>query len=312
MFGLVLDWHAVFALNIPLGLLAILVNAMSLPRSKRAARRSLDLIGAALLVAGVCALLLGAQRSSVWLDAGGVVVLGAFVWWELRAAEPILPMRLFRDRTFSGLNAGSLLLGLAVTGVLVYLTVYVQLAQGVTPTQAGLSLLPLSLGMVAASTVAGLLATKLGRFRPFVLVGAPIATLGMVLLSTLDVDTSIGTVRAYALLVGVGAGLMQQMFVLGVQNSARAEDLGVATASTTFFRTLGGSLGAAVFGAIFAGRTGGSTEPAVTVTAMTTVFLTAAALGAVIFVVTFLVPDRPLRELDQESLALAELGLGAE
>ncbi|WP_018684892.1 MFS transporter [Actinokineospora enzanensis] len=311
--GVPLDWHAVFALNIPLGVLAIIVNALLLPKSPRRRAPRLDLLGAVLLVAGVSAGLLALQRDGSWqLGVAAVVVLVGFVLWEKRAAEPILPIRLFRARTFGMLNLGSLLLGAAITGVLVYLTVYVQLAQHVTPTQAGLSLLPLSLGMVGSSTVTGMLASRLGRFRVFILAGAPLLAVGGVLLSTLTADSSIWLVRVYALVVGIGSGLMQQMFVLGIQNDAADQDMGVATASSTFFRTLGGSLGGSVFGALLTAQlttSGGAPTPAAYVTAMEPVFLTVSAVAVVIFLSTLPVPDRELRDLDEEKLALAELGV---
>ncbi|MFD8494668.1 MFS transporter [Amycolatopsis sp. NPDC059657] len=322
--GITLDWHAVFALNIPLGLAAIAVNAFLLPHSPRRRNARLDVVGAFLLVLGVCAGLLALQwggETYPWgswqvltLGVGGVLALIAFVFWERKAIEPILPIRLFRERTFSMLNLGSLLCGLVVTGVLVFLTVYMQLAQHVSPTQAGLSLLPLSLGMVGASTVTGLLASKFGRFRVFILIGAPLLVLGGVLLATLTAGSSIWVVRGYALILGIGAGMIQQMFVLGIQNSASNADLGVATASSTFFRTLGSSLGGSVFGVLLTARLsalGGAEHatPEIYVSAMHPVFLTAAGLAIVMFLITLLVPDRPLRDLDQDALALAELGV---
>ncbi|MFD8499622.1 MDR family MFS transporter [Amycolatopsis sp. NPDC059657] len=324
VFGFAVDWHAVFAINIPIGVLAIAVNAFLLPASYRRDRPKLDMIGAVLMVAGVSGVLLAVQwggQSYPWgswqvlLPAlGGLVLLVAFVLWERRAVEPILPIRLFRDRTFSILNLGSLLLGMVFSGLLIYLTVFVQLAQHVSPTDAGLSMLPLTLSMVGTSVLTGMMASKFGRFRIFILLGAPLLATGGVLLTTLTPESSIWTVRVFALVVGVGAGLMQQMFILGTQNAATDDDLGVVTVSSTFFRTLGGAVGGSLFGVLLTLRLSSldaidAASPQAYVTAMTPVFLTVAAFAAVIFVTTLFVPDRQLRDLDEETLALAELGV---
>lgn len=322
--GIALDWHAVFGLNIPIGLLAIAVNLILLPPSHRRERPRLDVPGAVLMVAGMSGLLLAVQwggQSFPWgswqvLFPGlaGVAVLIAFVAWERRAVEPILPIRLFRDRTFSILNLGSLLLGVTFSGLLIYLTVFVQLAQHVSPTQAGLSMLPLTLGMVGTSVITGFLASTTGRFRVFILIGAPLLALGGILLATLSADSSIWTVRVFALVIGVGAGLMQQMFILGTQNAAHDDDLGVVTTSSTFFRTLGGAVGGSLFGCLLTLRLNSlaaldTITPETYVSAMTPIFLTVAGFAAIIFVATLFVPDRPLRSLDEQALALAELGI---
>jgi EmrB/QacA subfamily drug resistance transporter len=324
LFGLAVDWHAVFALNIPVGVLAIAVNAFLLPPSVRRERPELDVSGAVLMVAGVSGILLAAQwggQSYPWGSwqvllpgLGGLVLIVAFVLWERRAVEPILPIRLFRERTFSILNLGSLLLGVVFSGLLIYLTVFVQLAQHVSPTDAGLSMLPLTLSMVGTSVLTGMLASRFGRFRIFILLGAPLLAAGGVLLTTLDPESSLWTVRAFALVVGVGAGLMQQMFILGAQNAATDDDLGVVTVSSTFFRTLGGAVGGSLFGVLLTLRLSSldaidAASPSAYVSAMTPIFLTVAAFAVVIFVSTLFVPDKKLRDLDEEKLALAELGV---
>lgn len=324
LFGIAVDWHAVFALNIPIGVLAIAVNAFLLPPSVRRERPKLDVTGAVLMVAGVSGVLLAAQwggQSFPWNSwqvllpgLGGLVLVVAFVLWERRAVEPILPIRLFRERTFSILNLGSLLLGVVFSGLLIYLTVFVQLAQHVSPTEAGLSMLPLTLSMVGTSVLTGTLASRFGRFRIFILLGAPLLATGGVLLTTLTPESSIWTVRVFALVVGVGAGLMQQMFILGAQNAATDDDLGVVTVSSTFFRTLGGAVGGSLFGVLLTLRLSSvdaidGASPSAYVSAMTPIFLTVAAFAVVIFVTTLFVPDRKLRDLDEETLALAELGV---
>jgi MFS family permease len=322
--GVAVDWHAVFALNIPIGVLAIVVNAVLLPPTTRRVGARLDLVGAVLMVIGVSGVLLGVQwggQAFPWSSwqvllplIGGLAVLVGFVRWEGRVAEPIVPIRLFREREFGILNLGSFLLGCTFSGLLIYLTVFVQLAQRVSPAEAGLSLLPLTLGMVGTSVLTGILASRFGRFRIFILLGAPLLVLGAVLLTTLSAESSIWTVRGYALIVGIGAGLMQQMFILGTQNAATDDDLGVVTVSSTFFRTLGGAVGGSLFGVLLTLRLTSldaidAGTPEAYVGAMTPIFLTVAAFAVVIFVTTLLVPDRELRDLDDEALALAELGV---
>ncbi|MFI6325754.1 MFS transporter [Nonomuraea sp. NPDC050556] len=324
VFGIAFDWHAVFALNIPIGVLAIIVNAVLLPPSFRRERPKLDAIGALLMVAGVSGVLLAAQwggQSYPWASwqvllpgLGGLALVAAFVLWERRATEPILPIRLFHERTFSILNLGSLLLGMVFSGLLIYLTVFVQLAQHISPTEAGLSMLPLTLGMVGTSVLTGMMASRLGRFRIFILLGAPLLATGGALLTTLTPDSSIWMVRVFALVVGVGAGLMQQMFILGTQNAATDDDLGVVTVSSTFFRTLGGAVGGSLFGVLLTLRLSSldaidAASPSAYVSAMTPVFVTVAAFAVVIFVTTLFVPDTKLRDLDEDRLALAELGV---
>jgi EmrB/QacA subfamily drug resistance transporter len=324
IFGIAVDWHAVFALNIPIGVLAIVVNAVLLPPARRRIGARLDLVGAVLMVVGVSSVLLAVQwggQSFPWGSwqvllplVGGLAVLAGFVVWEDRTVEPIVPIRLFRERVFAILNLGSFLLGVTFSGLLIYLTVFVQLAQRVSPAEAGLGMLPLTLGMVGTSVLTGLLASRFGRFRIFILLGAPLLALGAVLLTTLSADSSMWTVRVFALVVGIGAGLMQQMFILGTQNSATDDDLGVVTVSSTFFRTLGGAVGGSLFGVLLTLRltsldTIGSGTPEAYVAAMAPIFLTVAAFAVVIFVTTLFVPDQKLRDLDEEALALAELGV---
>lgn len=259
-----LSWRWVFYINLPVGALALVVTSsvLQLPFVRR--RHPIDFLGSALLVATVTCLLL----VSVWggteygwtsptivgLAVGGLALLGAFVGQERRAPEPVLPMRLFRERIFSIGNAGSFVIGLSMFGVIIFVPLYLQVVNGASPTRSGLLLTPLMLGLIVGTVGSGRLITRWGRYRPFPIAGMAIMTVGLYLLSRFDVHTTRIVQSAFMAVVGLGIGLVMQVLVLAVQNAADARDLGTATSATSFFRSMGGAFGVAIFGAIFNSR----------------------------------------------------------
>ena len=257
-----LSWHWIFFINIPLGIVALIVTDRALHGLKHIRREhSIDYLGAALMVGGVTTLLLGMVRGSevgwgtveiIGLLVAGVVLSTLFVWWEGRAAEPILPLRLFRNRIFSVASAIGFIIGFAMFGAIVFLPVYLQIVRGVSPTQSGLELLPLMLGLLMASIGSGRRITTTGRYKRFPIAGTAITAVAMFLLSTLGSQTSYWQIALYMLTLGVGIGLVMQVIVLATQNSVDPRDMGVATSSSTFFRSMGGTFGTALFGTILA------------------------------------------------------------
>ncbi|MDX6492288.1 MAG: hypothetical protein QOH02_223, partial [Gaiellaceae bacterium] len=184
----------------------------------------------------------------------GVALLALFVWQERRAAEPLLPLTLFRSRVFDVANAMGFTIGMAMFGAIVFIPLYLQLVYGATPTSSGLRMLPLMAGLLVAAIVSGRAISRIGRYKIFPIVGTAVLVVGMFLLSRLSVGTAPWLASIYMLVVGVGIGLVMQVLVLVVQNDARPSEIGVATSTATFFRSVGGSFGVAIFGAIFASR----------------------------------------------------------
>ncbi len=253
------DWRWVFYVNIPLGIVALVVinRVLHLPVVRR--KVSIDWTGAALLVVGVSLLLIAVQDSgraarisggNGLLMAAGAAVLVGFVLWERKAVEPVLPLRLFRGSVFRVTSGLSFVTGAVMFGVIIFLPQYMQIVRGASPTAAGLRLLPLMAGLLLTSITSGRIISRVGRYKAFVVAGTAIAAFGMFLLSRIQVDTSAVTLAGYMFVMGFGLGLFMQTTVLAIQNAVDRTDLGVATSTATFFRTLGGAIGAAVLGAI--------------------------------------------------------------
>ncbi|MDA0170054.1 MFS transporter [Solirubrobacter taibaiensis] len=259
-----LSWRWVFYVNLPVGVIAVLIIVFRLHLHTPAQRHAIDYLGATLLTAGVSAIILlttwggneypWASAQIIGLGVAGFILIGLFIAQERRAAEPIIPLSLFRNAVFSVASSLGFLIGLAMFGAITFIPVFLQLVYGVSPTSSGLRMLPLMAGLLAASIIGGRTISRIGRYKPFPIAGCAVTTVGMFLLSRLEVDTPPWLASVYMLVVGVGIGLVMQVLVLAVQNTAPPKDIGVATSAATFFRSMGGSLGVALFGAIFASR----------------------------------------------------------
>jgi MFS family permease len=186
--------------------------------------------------------------------AGGIVLLGFAVLVESRAAEPIIPLTIFRNRTVSLTIIASVLVGVAMFGGTVFLSQYFQVSLGKSPTVAGLMSLPMIFGLLVSSTVAGQLITKYGRWKAYLVSGAVVMTGGMLLLSTIDARTSVLTLSLFMVVLGAGVGMLMQNLVLAAQNDVPAQELGAATSTLTFFRSMGGAIGVSALGAVLASR----------------------------------------------------------
>jgi EmrB/QacA subfamily drug resistance transporter len=262
-----ISWRWVFYVNMPIGALALLIVIFRLRLHVPPTRHRIDYFGATLLTGGVGALILlttwgGSQyawgsATIVGLGVAGVALLTAFVWQEHRAAEPILPLTLFRSSVFNVSSAMGTTIGMAMFGAIIFIPLYLQLVYGASATSSGLRMLPLMTGLLIASIASGRAISRVGRYKVFPIAGTGILVVGMFLLSRLSLTTAPWLASVYMLVVGVGIGLVMQVLVLVVQNDARPENIGVATSTATFFRSVGGSFGVAIFGAIFAARLSG-------------------------------------------------------
>jgi EmrB/QacA subfamily drug resistance transporter len=262
-----LSWRWVFYVNMPVGALAVAIVAFRLRLPSSRSTHRIDYLGAALLAAGVGSLVLlttwggneyaWGSATILGLAIAGVTLLALFVWQERRAAEPLLPLTLFRSGVFNVANAIGFTIGMAMFGAIIFIPLYLQLVYGASATSSGLRLLPLMAGLLVASIASGRAISRMGRYKVFPIAGTAILVVGMFLLSRLAVGTAPWVASLYMLVVGVGIGLVMQVLVLVVQNDARPEEIGVATSTATFFRSVGGSFGVAIFGAIFAARLAG-------------------------------------------------------
>ena len=257
-------WRWIFYINLPFGILALVITSavLHIPKVKR--DHKIDYFGALILVSAVTTVLLATSvygPEDGWTDSRTLTVFGlglfltlAFLWQETRAKEPILPLRLFKNHTFSLTSVLGFIIGAGMFGAIVMLPLYLQVVKGNSATEAGLKLIPLMLGIVSMSIFSGKRITTTGKYKIFPIVGAAVMTLGLLLMSTLNETTSFGVLSIYAILVGAGLGLSMQTIVIALQNSVDFQDMGIATSSNTFFRSLGGAFGTAIFGTIFSNR----------------------------------------------------------
>jgi EmrB/QacA subfamily drug resistance transporter len=333
-----LSWRWIFYVNVPVGIVALVVTTAVLPNTIAKARPAIDYLGFAVLAAAISCLVLcttwgGAQyawgsSTIIALLAATVVLLGIFVRIERRAAEPVIPPKLFRNRTFDVAGAVSFIVGLGMFGAIIYLPLFLQLVSGASATNSGLLMLPLMGGLLAASMASGQAISRTGRYKAFPVAGTAIAAAAMLGLSTMGATTPRLVASAWMVVLGVGLGLVMQVMVLVTQNSVDRSDLGVATATVSFLRSVGGSVGIAVFGALFtsglahnlshdlpagvasklAGTGGGSLQIVATLPpdqqlayktafadALTTVFSYAFPIMVVAFLLTWLLKEVPLR-----------------
>jgi EmrB/QacA subfamily drug resistance transporter len=337
-------WQWIFWINVPIGLAALVVTSLALRMPKVRRDHAVDYLGAAVIVASVTSILLytawaGGEYGwgdpfSLTLLIGGVALAGGFVWVESRAAEPIIPLRLFRNRVFSPTVAFAAIMGLAMFGGIIFLPVYLQVVQGMTPTESGLGLLPMMAGLFGTSVASGQLMTRTGRYKRFPILGAAVTVAGFLLLSTLDIRTPYWQVALYIFVLGAGLGFTMQIVITAVQNAVERRDMGSATSSVTFFRSLGGAFGTAIFGAVLANRlayhlprSGSGTDlpPGTDMSRMANnveaiqalppdvkavvldawvnsvhdVFLVAVPFALIAFVLAFFIPELELKQADQ-------------
>ncbi|MYR46892.1 MDR family MFS transporter [Streptomyces sp. SID5910] len=261
-----LNWRWVFYINLPVGVVALAVIAAVLHIPHRATRHVIDYLGT-LLIASVatCLVLVASLGGTTWawgspqiigLAVLGVVLAAVFVAVERKAAEPVLPLKLFRVRTFTLSAIISFVVGFAMFGAMTYLPTFLQVVQGVSPTMSGVHMLPMVVGVLLASTGSGQIVSRTGRWKVFPVAGTAVTTFGLLLLHRLDENSSTAEMSAYFFVFGLGLGLVMQVLVLIVQNAVPYEDLGVATSGATFFRSIGAAFGVAIFGTVFASRLG--------------------------------------------------------
>jgi EmrB/QacA subfamily drug resistance transporter len=330
-----LSWRWIFYVNVPLGILSLGVIAVSLraPVTRRA--HVIDYPGAALIAVALTCLVLATSLGGTtyaWsspqilgLIGAGLFLAGVFVLVERHAAEPVLPLELFRNRVFTVASMTGLIVGFALFGSVTFMPLYLQVVQGKSPTTAGLLMSPMMAGLLVTSIASGRLIMRVGRYKPFPIAGTAITTVGLLLLSRLDAGSSLLAASLSMLVLGLGLGAVMQVLVLAVQNAVDYEHLGVATSGTTLFRSIGGSIGVSVFGAIFANQLHGNLsaelggkatqlpntlEPRALnalpsalhhayvvafAEALHPVFLAAAAVALLAFALTWLLREQPLR-----------------
>jgi EmrB/QacA subfamily drug resistance transporter len=329
------SWRWIFYVNLPLGAVALVVLGITLPGKRERVERAVDYLGTVLLAVALSALVLATTLGGTSYDWGSPFIVGmgalsvaatvAFLYAERRAREPVLPPSLFANRVFSVTSAVGLVVGFALFGALTFLPLFQQVVRGDTPTQSGLQLLPVMGGLLFTSILSGQVITKTGRYRFFPIAGTAIGVLGLLLLARLDRSTSTALAALYMLILGAGLGMVMQVLVLAVQNSVEYEQLGVATSGATLFRSIGGSVGTAVLGAVFTNKLAdalaGSLPPSAAANvggldpsalerlpaairdsylsaftdAIDLVFLVAAGIMTIAFVLTWFIPERPLR-----------------
>jgi EmrB/QacA subfamily drug resistance transporter len=329
-----LSWRWIFYVNLPTGAVAfgVIASVLSAPAARR--NHDIDYAGAGLLTIALTALILATSLGGTtfpWSSLGifGLIIVTfvgglAFIAAEWRAVEPILPLKLFRNRNFAISSSVGLIVGLSLFGSVTYLPIYLQVVKGETPTASGLQLMPMMLGMLVTSVLSGRIISQWGHYKPFPIAGTAIMTLGLILLSRLSIQGSVWQTSFNALLLGLGMGMVMQVLVLAVQNSVDYELLGVATSGTMLFRSIGGAVGVSLFGAIFASGldqnlrnlalSGTDIVSAVNPMALQTlspaarapyidavmvalhpVFLVAASVAALGFILTLLLREIPLR-----------------
>ncbi|MEV4829931.1 MULTISPECIES: MDR family MFS transporter [unclassified Micromonospora] len=349
-----LGWRWCFLIGVPFSLISIVLlqRTLHLPVVRRKAR--IDWWGALLITAGVSTLLVWSSLAghrfawaSGWtalMVVGGLVLLALAVWVESRVPEPIIPLRIFRSRTVTLTTVASVLVGVALFGGTVFLSQYFQTSLGKSPTVAGLMSLPMILGLLVSSTVAGQLITRFGRWKVYLVVGAAVMTVGMLLLSTIDADTGVPLLSLYMAVLGTGVGMLMQNLVLAAQNDVPAHELGAATSVLTFFRSMGGAIGVSALGAVLANRVtglmierlgpaagatgGGTTEvpdlsalpaPVLAIvrdayaTATSELFLIGAPIALLALIAVLFIREKPLHEVsgderaEQEAAALTAM-----
>jgi len=343
-----LSWRWIFYVNVPIGAVALAVIAIAFRTQANRLRHDMDYLGAVLLAAALTSIVLFTSLGgTTWawgswqivsLVVASIVLLPAFILVERRCTEPILPLSLFRERTFAVTSAVGFIVGFALFGAVTFLPLYLQITKGSSPTRSGLELTPLMAGVLVTSILSGNLITRWGRYKPFPIAGTALMAVGLFLLSRLEVSTPTWEVLGSGVVLGLGLGMVMQVLVLAVQNAVDPRNMGVATSGSTLFRQIGGSIGVSIFGTIFANRLAaelatrlpanarlpGASNPAgiralpptlrsafeqAFAAALHPVFLTAAGVALVAFALAWLIPDLRLRD---SVAALPEVPPGTE
>jgi EmrB/QacA subfamily drug resistance transporter len=258
-----LSWRWIFYINLPLGLMSVAVIGRKLAYRHPIGEATIDYPGALLLAASLSAVVLicsiGIGRLplgwTIGLVAAAVISLGSFLLVEANAHEAILPLALFRNRVFSTICAISLIVGLALFGAITLMPIYLQVVGGSSPQMAGLQLTPMMGGVLITSIASGQAISRIGRYKPFPIIGTAIMTVALQRISTLALHTPVWLASGYMLLLGLGVGMVMQVLVLAAQNTLPYRYLGVATSGATLFRSIGGTIGVAIFGGVFAYNT---------------------------------------------------------
>ena len=270
-----LSWRWVFYINIPIGLISMVAIAVLFNVRLDAVPRPIDWLGAGLLIAGFTPLLIAlslggnqlawSSTAMVLILLASAVLLPAFFWWETKAADPILPPRLYSNDIVRWSMVVMLLIGLVMFGATLFIPVFLQVVSGVSATGSGLNMMPMFIGIILTSVGSGKLLTKFGRYKEFLVLGTLLMTAGMILLA-LFLDQGITQVQVglMVFVIGLGLGMTMPVLVLVVQNASPHRDIGMVSAATNFVRSLGGTIGAAVMGAIYAAGLNSSLESKVT------------------------------------------------
>jgi EmrB/QacA subfamily drug resistance transporter len=259
-----LSWRWVFYINLPIGALALVVITVVLPATSTRRHHQIDYLGATLLAGFATCVVLATSWGGTTYPWGSAQIIGLFVgsvvllagWWisARHAAEPVLPLRLFRNSVFSVSAGISLAAGFALFGTVSFLPLFLQVVHGVSPTVSGVYLLPQVIGLLLTSVGSGQLIARTGRYKIYPIIGTALLVVALFLLSRLDEHTSTALTSVYFFVLGTSLGLILQVLVIAVQNSVDFADLGAATSGATFFRSIGGSFGVSVFGAVFSNR----------------------------------------------------------
>ena len=348
-----LSWRWAFYVNLPLGVVVLVVAAVALPAVRAAGKPRIDYLGIILIALAATGLTLVTSWGGTeypWgsptiliMAAGSVILLVAFIFAENRAAEPMLPMRLFKNPVFTVASVLSFIVGFAMLGGITFLPTYLQYVQGASATSSGLRMLPMVLGLLVAALLSGTVISRTGRYRLFPIVGSVLMTLGLFLLSLMNAATTFWVTSAYMVVLGLGVGMIMQVPVIIVQSTSDYKDLGVATSGVSFLRTLGSSFGVALFGTIYASGLPGRLTTALTehpfppgvdprlaqsvkglhslpeavkapvidayVGALHQVFLIAAPVGLLSLIVALFLKEVPLRDTSRAA-ASANSGVG--
>ena len=298
-----LTWRWIFYINLPLGILALVVLAATLPAQNSFKQHAIDYLGAGLLAASLAAVILLTDLGGVSYPFSSPLMIGlivvsvvgliSFFFAEHRAAEPILPLRLFRIRDVWVTSAVGLIIGFALMGSVTYLPLFLQIVKGMSPTESGLRMIPLMGGTLATSILAGQIASRTGKYKIFPIIGTTMVTLALFLISRMSAETTNLMIAGYMLLLGFGLGFVMQMLIIAVQNAVEYHDLGVATSNAILFRFIGGSFGTALLGAVLATRLEATKS---LIASLDTVFLFASAVSLFGLLLSLLLPERRLRE----------------